>query len=89
MPRVTPKGNMDEQQTRYGPRPLDPIKAMVAQAVQHHLVTGEARPPLPDMVRTVDKTEGFIVSPTETTIRVTEDDGSVRSFSVVLREIAR
>lgn len=86
MPRITPSGKMDEQNTRYGPQPLDPVKAMVAQAVQHHLVTGSARPGLPDMPDEVaGEVEGRIVSPLETLVRVRTAAG-FRVFFVTVRE---
>lgn len=86
MPRITPKGKMNEQDTRYGPHKLDPVKAMVAQVVQHWLVTGLARPELPDRPDEVsDNPEGRIVTPLETLIHVRTDKG-IRRFYVTVRE---
>jgi hypothetical protein len=85
MPRVTPKGKMNEQDTRYGPQKLDPVKAMVAQAVQHHLVTGSARPELPAKPEEVEDVEGRIVSPLETLI-IFGNGRDIRRFYVTVRE---
>jgi hypothetical protein len=69
-------------------REQDGVKQMIAQAVQHHLVTDQAvRPglmPPPDNVATVT---AVAISPTETAVRVTfHDDTPKRYFTVIVRE---
>jgi hypothetical protein len=73
----------------YGPHALDPVKAMVAQAVQHHLVSGESngQPPLPPQPDNVEKVEGQVISPTETLVRVVTENQGVRYFKVKVSEM--
>lgn len=47
-------------------RQPDPVKAMIAQAVQHHMVTGPDRPPLLPQDPDVKSIEAHILSPLET-----------------------
>lgn len=68
-------------------RALDPIKAMIAQSVQHHLVTGPAQPPLMEQPDNVESVEGQIIKPTETMIRVLTTNQGVRYFHVTVREM--
>jgi len=68
-------------------RQLDPIKAMVSQAIQHHLVTVGHVPELPPRPDNVDDVEGQVISPTETMIRVKTRDQGVRYFRVKVSEM--
>ena len=70
-----------------GARTLDPVKAMVAQSVQHYLVTGKDQPPLMEKPDNVESVEGQIVKPTETMIRVVTTNQGVRYFHVTVREM--
>lgn len=70
-----------------GSRPLDPIKRMIAQSVQHHLVSGPERPALPEKPDNVESVEGQIVKPTETMMRVVTSNQGVRYFHVTVREM--
>lgn len=72
---------------RGGSRPTDPVKAMVAQSVQHHLVTGPDRPPLMDKPDNVESVEGQIIKPTETVIRVVTSNQGVRYFLAKVSEM--
>lgn len=65
---------------------LDPIKEMIAQAVQHHLVTGPNQPPIPPKPNNVESVEGTPISQLETTIRVKTYDEGVRYFTVRVSE---
>jgi hypothetical protein len=69
-------------------RQLDPVKAMIAQAVQHHLVSGESngQPPMPPQPDNVKSAEGHAVSPTETVVRVVTTNQGVRYFTVKVSE---
>lgn len=69
------------------PRNLDPVKAMIAQAVQHHLVAGKDQPPLPPKPDNVEDAEGQVISPTETLIRVVTSNQGVRYFRVKVSEM--
>jgi len=77
------------EQANYGPRELDPVKAMVAQAVQHHLVSGESngQPPMPPKPDDVESSEGQVISPTETLVRVVTYTHGVRYFRVKVSEM--
>lgn len=66
---------------------IDPIKAMIAQAVQHHLVTGSDRPPLPPQPNDVDEVEAQIISTTETLVRVKTHQHGIRYFRVKISEM--
>lgn len=68
-------------------RTPDPVKAMVAQAVQHHLVVGASKPPLPPKPDNVEEVEAQILSPTETLMRVKTDNQGVRYFRVKVSEM--
>ena len=66
---------------------LDPVKKMVAQAVQHHLVTGPGKPellPLPDEAENV---EGEAISPLVTMVRVKINGRPARYFQVQVSEM--
>ena len=69
-----------------GPRRLDPVKTMVAQAVQHHLVTTGHAPDLPPRPDEVENIEGHAISPTETMIRV-KTTKTIRYFRVKISEM--
>jgi hypothetical protein len=67
----------------------DPVKAMIAQAVRHHLATDpDDKPPLP-------KNPGYVESvvaalpgnPLQTNLVVTLDDGTTRTFAVRVSEL--
>jgi hypothetical protein len=68
-------------------RKVDPIKAMVAQSVQHHLVTGPDRPALLPKPDDVEEVEAQILSPTETLMRVKTYEHGVRYFKVKVSEM--
>jgi hypothetical protein len=72
----------------YGPRKLDPVKAMIAQAVQHHLVSGKSngQPPMPPKPDNVESAEGQVISPTETRVRVVTYNQGIRYFTVKVSE---
>lgn len=65
---------------------LDPVKAMIAQAVQHHMVTGPTRPPLMPMPSDVESVEASIIGPLETMVRVKTLDQGVRYFNIKVSE---
>lgn len=75
------------KQSTTRPHTPDPVKLMVSAAVQHHLVTGTCRPPLPPQPDNVKSTEGQIISPTETLIRVVTTNQGVRYFRVKVSEM--
>jgi hypothetical protein len=64
----------------------EPIRKMIAQAIQHHLVTGAARPELPERPAEVESVTGFVIGPSETRLRVKMDNGTYRTFTVTIRE---
>ena len=68
------------------PRELDPIKRMIAQAVQHHMTTGPDRPALPPKPDDVKSVEGQVVSPLETMMRVVTEKHGVRYFVIQVSE---
>ncbi len=68
------------------PRELDPIKRMIAQAVQHHMATGPDRPALPPKPDNVESVEGQIVSPIETMMRVKTTNQGTRYFFIKISE---
>lgn len=72
-----------------GPHKLDPVKAMVAQSVQHHLVSGESngQPPMPSKPDNVESAEGQVISPIETLVRVVTSNQGVRYFRVKVSEM--
>lgn len=65
---------------------MDDVKAMIAQAVQHHMVTGPDRPRLPEKPDEVLDTEGRISTPLVTMIRVKTLTG-IRLFEVRVKEV--
>lgn len=67
-------------------RQPDPVKNMIAQAVQHHMVTGSARPPLMPLPANVESVEASIIGPLETMVRVKTLDQGVRYFNVKVSE---
>lgn len=69
------------------PHRLDPVKAMIAQAVQHHLVTGAGQPPIPPKPDNVESAEGQVIKPTETVVRVLTTNQGVRYFLVKVSEM--
>jgi len=73
--------------TAHGPHSLDPVKAMIAQAVQHHLVVGKGQPPIPPKPDNVESAEGQATSPTETLVRVVTTNQGVRYFRVKVSEM--
>lgn len=83
MPNNIPFGYRKNQK----PHKLDPIKEMIAQAVQHHMVTGKDRPGLMQQPEDVDDVEGQIVSPTETLIRVKTREHGIRYFKIKVSEM--
>jgi len=87
MPEVIRRGPR-EQRANYGPHKLDPVKEMVAQAVQHHLVVGKGQPPIPPKPDNVESAEGQVISPTETLVRVVTSNQGVRYFRVKVSEMA-
>ena len=76
-------------------RTLDPIKLMIAQAVQYHLISDpKARPPLMPQPEEVESMVAHAISETETTIRVVSYKGegrnrykSIRYFTVKVSEM--
>ena len=69
------------------PRIPDPVKAMITQAVQHHLVTGKDQPAIPPKPDNVESVEGQVISPTITMIRVVTSNQGVRYFQVKVSEM--
>jgi hypothetical protein len=69
-----------------GARRPDPIKAMIAQAVQHHMVTGSDRPPLPQKDPDVESIETHILGPLETQLRVKTYTQGTRYFNIRVSE---
>ena len=68
-------------------RQLDPIKAMIAAAVQHHLVSAQNSPPaLKPAPENVIEVEAHAISPTETKVRVKTTNRGTRYFTVKLSE---
>lgn len=63
----------------------EPIRRMIAQSIQHHLVTNN-RPALPEKPADVDSVVGFMIGPSEIRLRVRLDNGTFRTFTVTLRE---
>lgn len=64
----------------------DPIRRMIAQSIQHHLVTGTERPALPEKPAEVVSVVGFRIGPSEIRLRVKLDNDTFRTFTVTLRE---
>lgn len=64
----------------------DPIKAMITQAVQHHLITGPDQPPIPPQPTDVESVSSRIVSPLVTQIIVKTWDQGTRCFYVKVSE---
>jgi hypothetical protein len=64
----------------------DDVKRMIAAAVQHALVTGQARPELTGQPDEVSEVTGEAVSATVTVIRVQLTNGTTRAFQVKLTE---
>jgi hypothetical protein len=66
----------------------DPIKAMLASAVQHHLITDpHERPALLPHPADVDSVEATATTATETLIRVKTHSHGTRYFTVKLAEM--
>ena len=60
------------------PKRLDPIKLMLAQAVQHHMVSRPNNPPLLPAPDNVVSVEATALSPLETSVRVkTTNEGTL------------
>ena len=72
-----------------GPHSLDPVKALIAQTVQHYLVSSEesGQPPIPPKPDNVETAEGQVISPTETLVRVVTTNQGVRYFRVKVSEM--
>ena len=70
-----------------GPRQPDPVKAMIAQAVQYYMATTSDRPGLMPQPEDVESIEGQIVSPTETLMRVKTFKHGVRYFKIKVSEM--
>lgn len=70
-----------------GRKVMDPVKAMIAQLVQRHIVTDASRPPLANQPEDVDTVEAQVISPTETLIRVKTHSHGTRYFHVKIREM--
>lgn len=68
------------------PHKPDPVKMMIAQAVQHHMVTGPDRPPLPQQDPDVESIETHILGPLETQLRVRTYEHGTRYFTVKVSE---
>ena len=66
---------------------MDPVKWMIAQAVQHHLVTGKEQPAIPPKPDNVETAEGQAISATETLVRVITTNQGVRYFRVKVSEM--
>ena len=68
-------------------RGIDPIKQMLCNAVQHHLVSRDQNPPpllpAPDNVIEV---VAYSISPTQTQVKVKTTDQGTRYFTVKLSE---
>lgn len=64
----------------------EPVRHMLMQSIQHHLVTGTDRPVLPEKPAEVDSVVGFMVGPSEIRLRVKLENGTFRTFTVSLRE---
>jgi hypothetical protein len=72
---------------RRGTKKLDPVKAMVAQAVQHNIMTGRKEaPPLPDRPDEVEEVATIAISPLETRVRVKLYGSAPRYFTVTVQE---
>lgn len=67
------------------PLHTEPVRNMIMQAIQHHLVTN-SKPALPEKPKEVDSVIGFLVGPSEVRLRVKLDNGTFRTFTVTLRE---
>ena len=66
---------------------LDQIKAMIAAAVQHYLVSAQNSPPaLKPLPANVIEVEAHAISATETQIRVKTEDQGTRYFTVKVSE---
>jgi hypothetical protein len=71
----------------YGPRPLDPIKKAIAEAIQKGGIAPLASyQPLLDMDDVVE-VEVQVINPTETLVRVKTQSHGVRYFHNKLREM--
>jgi precorrin-3B methylase len=66
---------------------LDPVRRMVATAVQHALVTARDCPARTARPPGVIRVSGRAVNATTTLVRVVHDDGRVREFQVRLNEV--
>lgn len=69
-------------------RNLDPIKKMIAQAVQHHLIPDPGtRPPLPTQPLSVKEIDATAQDALTTVIRVRTTDSGTRYFQVRVSEM--
>jgi hypothetical protein len=59
---------------------------MIAQAVQHHLLTGQNKPPLLPPPANIESIEAVALTKTETSIRVKTTDKGTRYFTVKVSE---
>jgi hypothetical protein len=66
---------------------LDPVKQMIAQAVQHHMVSDpHDRPALLPHPEDVESVEGTVVDALNTQIRVKTHRHGIRYFTVKVTE---
>ena len=72
--------------TSYGPNSMDPLKAMLAQTIQHYLVTEPAQPELPEPLAEVKSITGFAIGPSEVRLRVRMENDTYRTFTITIRE---
>ncbi len=63
----------------------DPVARMIAQTVQHHLITSPERPDLPALPAEVTAVEAHAVGELDTGIAVTTADRGVRTSSSGVR----
>ena len=68
------------------PKRLDPIKLMLAVAIQNHFIKGPDKPQLLPRPENVISVEASIVTPTETQVRVVTTNEGVRYFTYKLTE---
>jgi hypothetical protein len=64
----------------------EPVRSMLMQSIQHHLVTGAQRPALPEKPAEVVSVTGFMVGPSEVRLRVKLENDTFRTFTITLRE---
>jgi hypothetical protein len=68
------------------PLHAEPVRRMLMQSLEHHLITGARRPELPNKPDEVVDVTGFIIGPSELRLRVKLENGTFRTFTVMLRE---